>query len=318
MNGPLISIIIPVYNTDSYLCRCLDSIINQTYENIELICIDDGSTDSSGAILDEYARIDKRIHVVHKNNEGVAVARNTAMSTSKGEYISFVDSDDYISSEMFEKMLGAFEKDVDIVSCNFSYSYNDGRIERIENKKEVPEEALNPSDMLRYMYERDLYRGVSGYLWTRMVRSQLIKGDDRLVFRRDLDTTDDIVFVAELTCRSRKIKYINESFYYYTQREGSIVHDDEENLRTLVWCKSWEETIRIYEDAKMRKEDIDYIRRMYVYRCGKILEYAIKKNNKEKIEILKEKIRPFLDVYEKTNIEYPDRIKWIKCLVDTD
>ena len=114
-----VSILVPVYNVEAYLPKCLDSLIGQTLREIEIICIDDGSTDRSGEILDEYAEKDKRIHVVHQENGGLAFARNKALDLVKTEYLTFVDSDDYIDVRMLEKMLQIIqEKQADICICN--------------------------------------------------------------------------------------------------------------------------------------------------------------------------------------------------------
>lgn len=104
MSNILVSIIVPVYNTGKYLYKCLDSILNQTLQEIELILVDDGSDDNSGAICDFYSERDKRVRVIHKKNEGVSIARNVGMQAAKGEYIGFVDSDDWIEKEMYQEM----------------------------------------------------------------------------------------------------------------------------------------------------------------------------------------------------------------------
>ena len=122
-NEPLISIIVPVYNVEKYLSKCIDSIINQTYKNIEIILIDDGSTDSSGAICDKYALVDSRIHVLHIENSGVSNARNVGLNHATGDYIGFVDSDDYIEPNMYELLLEELiADDVDVVQCNHAES----------------------------------------------------------------------------------------------------------------------------------------------------------------------------------------------------
>ena len=104
-----ISIIIPVYNTEKYIERCIKSVLKQTYENIEIICVDDGSTDKSGIILDRLGNQDNRLIVIHKTNEGVTEARNAALEHASGEYIGFVDSDDYIDENMYEALVTALE-----------------------------------------------------------------------------------------------------------------------------------------------------------------------------------------------------------------
>lgn len=133
-----ISIIVPVFNSAKWLNKCIDSIIEQTYNNIEIILIDDGSTDNSPEICDEYAKRDSRIRVIHKKNEGVSIARNTGIDTSTGEYIKFVDSDDWIEKDCCEKLVNIIEKEsVDLVICGLNVFQNNKllRNPHLENKK---------------------------------------------------------------------------------------------------------------------------------------------------------------------------------------
>ena len=118
-NNDLISVIIPIYNVEKFLSFCIDSIVNQTYKNLEIILVDDGSTDNSGKICDEYALKDNRIKVMHKQNGGVSSARNVGLNIAKGKYIGFVDSDDYVENDMFEILHNLIIKNnVDISCCN--------------------------------------------------------------------------------------------------------------------------------------------------------------------------------------------------------
>ena len=109
-HNPLISVIVPVYNVAEYLSRCVDSILAQSYENLQIILVDDGSTDDSGKICEEYAKKDARIQVIHQNNGGLSSARNAGLDLASGEYIGFVDSDDWIEPEMYAEMLARMEK----------------------------------------------------------------------------------------------------------------------------------------------------------------------------------------------------------------
>lgn len=120
MEEKLISIIVPVYNVEKYLKECIDSVISQTYKNLEIILVDDGSTDKSGEICDEYSKKDSRIKVIHKENGGLSDARNVALDIAKGEYIGFVDSDDYVEKDMFETLYKlAEEHNTEISSISF-------------------------------------------------------------------------------------------------------------------------------------------------------------------------------------------------------
>lgn len=124
-NSALISVIIPVYNVESYLSRCVDSVVRQTYKYLEIILVDDGSTDSSGEMCDTYEKIDDRVKVIHKNNGGLSSARNSGLQIAQGDYIGFVDSDDYIAEDMYEILLAYMFDDVDITCCgNYNVSSN--------------------------------------------------------------------------------------------------------------------------------------------------------------------------------------------------
>lgn len=114
INKPLISIIVPVYNVAEYLPQCLDSLVAQTYENIEIIAVDDGSTDGSGTILDEYAARDARVRPVHIENDGVSNARNVGLSLVRGEFVGFVDSDDWVDTDMYARLAAALTDDIDV------------------------------------------------------------------------------------------------------------------------------------------------------------------------------------------------------------
>ncbi len=120
MKEPLVSIIIPIYNVEKHLKKCLDSVLSQTYRNIEIILIDDGSTDNSGYIADEYSRHNDNISVIHTNNGGLSRARNIGIKSASGQWISFIDSDDYVSRDFISKLLNlAINNDADIATCKF-------------------------------------------------------------------------------------------------------------------------------------------------------------------------------------------------------
>lgn len=128
----MVSIIIPVYKTESYLAKCIESCMHQTYQNIEIILIEDGSPDRYGEICDAYAKQDERIRVIHKENTGVSDSRNEGLEIASGEFIMFVDSDDWIDAEMVEELVTAQQKyDVDLVECGHRNIYKDGKISLI-------------------------------------------------------------------------------------------------------------------------------------------------------------------------------------------
>ncbi|MCH5281308.1 MAG: glycosyltransferase [Lachnospiraceae bacterium] len=310
-----ISIVIPIYNTEQYIERCLRSIMCQTYTNLEIICVDDGSTDGSGVLLDKLSLEDERMQVIHKANEGVSAARNTALLAATGDYIGFVDSDDYVAPDYYEKLLSVFEENekVDIATCSYCMDY-EGDIVKTENQRKVPITPMSIEEFLPYMYERDTYKAVGGYLWTKLIKKTVIKNDDgslKICFRREFGGADDIAFVAELMLNSSYIQYIDKALYYYFQREGSIVHSNVANLNNLHWVEVYEWILKQYQNQGINETSLDIIRRMYVYRCGKTLETAIEIQNTEKIHILREKIKAELPAYVKMNLDHLERVLWI-------
>lgn len=313
--GKKISVIIPVYNTEKYVERSIRSVLNQIYQNMEVICVDDGSTDRSGMILDQIAEEDERMVVIHKVNEGVSAARNLALEKATGEYIGFVDSDDYINPAMYFELVSAIEKsEADIATCNYYMAYA-SHVERAMNGRPVPETPVKIRDFLIYIYERDVYKGVAGYLWTRLFRSTLIKegkGNSLLVqFDNRFLGADDVAFVADVNMRAKTIVYVDKPLYYYYQREGSIVHDEQKQFDTFFWIKAYEYLIEKYTKHGVNENVLDMIKRMYVFRCGKLLEIARNMEDKEKTDMLSEKIRKYLEVYVRTNLNQMERVKWI-------
>lgn len=217
---PLISIIIPIYNVEKYLKRCLDSVIKQTYRNIEMILVDDGSPDGCPGICDEYALADNRIKVVHKENEGLAEARNVGLSASTGEYISFIDSDDFVSLEYVEILYkGIVEFDADVSLATFQrfekiedvvLRKNDGADFQLLTKKQIFENytSLNTCTSMPFisacnkLYKRELFDDV-----------QYPKGklfEDSFTSYKLLDKADKIAFVPD-------------ALYYYFINPKSIM-----------------------------------------------------------------------------------------------
>ena len=228
----LISVIVPVYNAEKYLRACLDSIVNQTYKNIEIILVDDGSTDGSGAICNEYADKDVRIKVYHIPNGGVSNARNLGIDNANGEYISFVDSDDEVSREYVEKLYCAIEyKEQDLVIGNFCDVY--------ENRKIIQHENLSTIGNLQddYANIRILLQGP----WGKLYRSEILK-KYKIRFRVDISLAEDQIFNYDFLKKVSTYTLIQETIYYYYHRENESLsqglkerdfNNRLENLRAL-------------------------------------------------------------------------------------
>lgn len=313
-----ISVIIAIYNVAPYLRQCLNSIVNQTYRNLEIICVDDGSTDESSTICDEYAAQDARVHVIHQKNGGSAAARNAGLDICTGDLISIVDGDDWLELTMYQTLVDLYsDPSVDIAAGGYSMDYPD-RYEVIENLQPVPEQPYPVRDFLYYIYRRDLYRGVASYLWNKLFPRRFFDGTvARIRFSLDLGSQgDDIYLAAQCFVCANKIHYSPLPVYHYRQRENSAFQSAiGKRLDTLNHLHSYEKIIQLYEANNIPSEALDYVKRFYVYHAGLLLEYALKIGNTEKISILREKIRPYLSVYQKTNEDHPERYQWIYRLL---
>ena len=211
----LISVIIPVYNSAEYLSKCIKSVIAQTYTQLEIILINDGSTDNSGEICDKYASQDKRIIVIHQENGGVSAARNTGLDRATGEYIGFVDSDDTAIPEMFEKLLVTIKKhNKQIAICGHTRFHIEGSIEKREQREIA--EVLNTETALEYLFSHKYFEG---FLWNKLFCGKLI---DKLRFDKDLHFCEDLLFVNQCLLKSNGAAYVAEALYEYRLRESSI------------------------------------------------------------------------------------------------
>ena len=193
--------------------------MSQTYINIEIILINDGSPDNCGRICDEYANKDKRIIVIHKNNEGVSAARNTGIEVASGEYISFVDADDYIHPKMYETLIGLCIKNNSFISaCDISYIYEDNKICKYNKTiNNLSSNVLTPQSFFKEMLDSKSYLRIG--VWNKIYASELIKG---IQFPTDQGMAEDIVFICQVIFKTSRISYIKEPLYYYLrQREGA-------------------------------------------------------------------------------------------------
>lgn len=211
-SNELISVIVPVYNVEQYLDKCVQSIIDQTYGNLEIILIDDGSTDHSGEICENWRKKDKRIIVVHKKNGGLSEARNAGLDISTGKYIAFVDSDDWIRPRMMETLQHVMVKEAaDICSCGILSCFPD----RVEQKRAKPLKGAS-EDILKYIYCNTEYAVAA---WNKLYRRELW-----LNIRFPVGKICEDAFTAFLLVeKAKKVVQIQEAFYCYRIRENSIM-----------------------------------------------------------------------------------------------
>ena len=214
-----LSIIVPIYNVEKYLKRCIDSILSQTYIDFEAILIDDGSSDQSGRIIDEYAKTDERIVAIHQKNKGVSAARNAGLQVAKGEYIGFVDPDDWIEPDMYSVLLDMMDSEhCDIASC--SWMAND------ENGVETPySSGLSSALMSREEYMKHLFDmppTVAGSVWSKVIRRDIIRSD----FLEKYVICEDNHFVAQCCVNIKRAVYINKPLYHIFLRQNSTIRKE--------------------------------------------------------------------------------------------
>lgn len=212
-----VSIIVPVYNVEKYLRKCLDSISSQTLKEIEVILVDDGSTDSSSKICDEYSKIDNRFKVIHKTNGGLSDARNVGIDIARGQYIGFVDSDDYININMFEILYSnIIIYDADISVCDFKKVYEDNN-DIIENYNGYIIHKYSNMDSLNQLYNENVFSFVPA--WNKLYKKDLFK---ELRYKVGKIHEDEYI-IHELLYSCKNVIYITCDLYYYLQRDGSIM-----------------------------------------------------------------------------------------------
>lgn len=228
--APLISIIVPVFKVENYLKKCVESIINQTYSNIEIILVDDGSPDNSGEICDEFASKDKRIKVIHKSNGGLSSARNAGIDVARGEYLGFVDSDDTIEPFMYEKLMASIEKDkTKLAVCAVNYVF--------ENGKKITKSNLGEDvvfDFYDAMIEMNSHRIFDMGAWSKLYHKELFSN---LRFPVGKLSEDYYIMYKIFDC-AQKVSYVSTPCYNYLQRQNSITrnvninHDHEYAAKT--------------------------------------------------------------------------------------
>ncbi len=212
-NSPLISIIVPVYNVEKYLPKCMDSIINQTLKDIEIICINDGTKDNSLEILNQYAKKDKRIKVISQPNSGLGSTRNNGIPLAKGKYISFIDSDDWIDYDFYEKLYEASNDDDIVMTTNIIDYYENKPIKYKKN-----ENIIKNNSSMKIKKQLILKTGVC---WNKIYRRDfLIKNDIKFYPKNNL--IEDNYFTTKAYILASSIKEINNTNYYYRRRDNSM------------------------------------------------------------------------------------------------
>ncbi|MEE1047672.1 MAG: glycosyltransferase family 2 protein [Clostridia bacterium] len=221
MDKPLISVIVPIYKVEQYLKRCLDSIINQTYKNLEIILVDDGSPDRCGEMCDEFSKADSRIRVVHKINGGLSSARNAGLDIMTGEYVGFVDSDDWIESEMFEKLYELLVSNgAQIAACGTGMVFSSGEVHYLNSDypQDKKIEIYQKQDAFK---ELILNQKITNSVCDKLFSKQIF---DELRFKEGI-IYEDFEIMPKCLEKIKMVVYTPTPFYYYVMTDNSISRD---------------------------------------------------------------------------------------------
>lgn len=246
-NNALVSVVVPVYNVEKYLSRCIDSISRQSYSNLQIILVDDGSKDNSAVICDEYSKKDTRISVIHKTNGGLSDARNVGIDNAKGDYICFIDSDDFVRETYVEDLLNAILKyNADIAVCLFEKGNSDKFNDVVENNQQN-EIVLNNIGALNKLYDEVLNVNMV-VAWNKLYSKNLFYKIRFPVgkIHEDEFTTPKLLFEAD------KIVVINKKDYYYFQSPNSIMRS-EFKINRLDALEAFEERINLFNQKGLNE-----------------------------------------------------------------
>lgn len=286
----LISIIVPVYNAEKYLKKCIESILEQTYTNLEIILINDGSKDTSKIICDEFAKKDDRIVVIHKENEGVGRARNDGLDRATGKYIAFVDSDDYIEKNAIEILYNTLiEKKVDCVKGNYDIITSTG----VNQNTELKLDKKYEDDEIKEFVYHLLSERVRSFLWLLLIKKEYIK--DR--FNEELFLYEDVNFYLSFLGNIRSIYVFSEVIYHYVITENSLSRDTNKMYSKIENLKLaniiLKETLSKYDfdsdenikafDTRIVNNIINYY--YYIYKTNKNLKEIIESFENNKTEV---------------------------------
>lgn len=256
----MLSVIVPIYNSYPYLEKCLNSICNQTYKDIEIICIDDGSNDGSGELLDRIGSKEKRIKIIHQDNAGVSHSRNVGLKSAKGELITFVDSDDVIELDMYFKLIDVMNKyNADIVHCGYKKIHMDGTTSNISGTGKII--LQNSEEALQCLIEGKYF---AGGIWNKIYKRKVI---GNIVFDESLKINEDILFNYEVFANSSLSVFWDISFYYYYERQGSACFITQ-NLKKTHDCSAVAKIVWRSSEGKKY-----YVAATYKYFTSLINEY---------------------------------------------
>ena len=284
-NQPLVSVIIPVYNVEAYLCECIDSVINQTYKNFEIILVDDGSTDSSGKICDDYAEKDERVRIIHKENSGPSKTRNVGLECAKGKYIYFLDSDDYIELNALELLVNTAESDgADLVFFDAHSFSDDGAQIKQGYVVKGTYESKPGYEILTDLHKNKDYHCSVVLLFI----SRNLLNNNNIRFLESAYCSEDMLFTYKVFCSSLKASQCKNTLYHRRYRSGSIVTSGK-SKRHFRSCRDVYEEIRDFSERIGKTGD--YMATEYTVRCAFNALDTYTKISKEEQALCKEEYK---------------------------
>lgn len=294
MDKNLVSVIVPVYNVENYLDRCVKSILEQTYQNLEIILIDDGSTDESGLICDKYKAIDDRIKVYHKSNAGQSCARNDGLDAATGQYILFVDADDYIAAEMVSKLLEPFSaaQDVSFTSCGY---YNVFLDKAVTNRNSNQIFVLNKKE-----YENSLANNkeICFMVWNKLFPIEII-GDTRFIPNQ---VHEEIHFMREISKKVSKVLYIDTPLYYYIrERKGNT------NSKFKIQQLQAIQEFAYFEEDMLREKNIEAANGFRIMQLEFIIDFYFKCKDLALYGECRKMKKQFDETFNKVHRELPQK-----------
>lgn len=311
----MVSIIIPIYNVEKYLPKCIESLLNQTNRDIEIILVDDGSPDVCGQICDEYAKVDSRIIVVHQKNQGVSVARNVGLERAKGEYIGFVDPDDWVAPEMYEEMLKAILcEQADMVICGYDYYDESGQIDEMRRYIARKNETISQKEVMKRF--SDMPPTIRHGVWNKLFKKELLNGQ---IFKIGLHSSEDVLFLNEYVQKIRNAVIVHQPYYKNLVRKGSATHG---GLSIKSLSDSFEAHNQMYYDTvkkypKLKDHSLAFLLDVCTLKYNEARKKAkvLSKDEQKKVDITIKEMRRYIkkhaikaifnkEIYWKTKVMY--------------
>lgn len=245
----MVSVLIPVYNASAYLRQCLDSVVNQTYSHLQIVIIDDGSIDNSFVLCQEYTKLDTRVELYHQENQGVAITRNNLLEKVRGDYVLFIDADDWVESDMVESLVDlAKTHNADIVNCQ--NVINDSEC----NKNSIQVEIWNQDQSIYQFLRHKIFNGA---LWNKLIRAETLSG---VRFQSKISFGEDALFCWQVLQRTQKVARTSNQYYHYRMNSTSLSHSawtpEKKGSNHIVWEQITNDTALLWPEyidiAKVR------------------------------------------------------------------